>query len=250
MHGIQDRLKALADETLLAPPASARQATLDAMAEAATASATASAAGTPGQRDAEQGPPSARSLWSSVQRRSGIRGISTLARAAVWVVLVGAAVTAGMIAIQGSSPAPEPGELAASLSPTSVANATDAAQVTGVTEARDAADMEAPTTATPETMAANEARESSEAMFELAVASAQLDLLLADLPRSRQVMRLGTAGTIIGLEDQIRLIDSEIERADAVAAPLEIRTALMRDRVDVLNALYYVRYAQSNAFAF
>jgi hypothetical protein len=89
-----------------------------------------------------------------------------------------------------------------------------------------------------------------EAYFELVEASAQLDALLAVLPPPRRVMRAGTASTIVGLEDRIALIDAELYRSQAEATPPGYRNALMRDRVEVMNALVNVRYAQSRAFVY
>jgi hypothetical protein len=86
--------------------------------------------------------------------------------------------------------------------------------------------------------------------FELAEQSAHLDALLAVLPPPRRVMRAGTASTIVGLEDRIALIDAELYRSSLQSAPDDYRVALLRDRVEVMNALVNVRYAQSRAFLF
>lgn len=76
-----------------------------------------------------------------------------------------------------------------------------------------------------------------------------LEQLLATMPQ-RQLMRVSTAGTIVGLEDRLALIDGALRRAEADGVPVGYRTALLRDRVDVMNALVTVRYVQSNAFHF
>jgi hypothetical protein len=86
--------------------------------------------------------------------------------------------------------------------------------------------------------------------FELAEQSAHLDALLAVLPPQRRVMRADTASTIVDLEDRIALIDAELYRSAVQAAPADYRVALLRDRVEVMNALVNVRYAQSRAFVF
>ena len=82
----------------------------------------------------------------------------------------------------------------------------------------------------------------------LAEQSALLELMLAELPPQRPVMRVSTAGTIVGLEDRLALLDAELVRANTDAP--EYRVALMRDRVEVMNALVSVRYAQSRAFTY
>jgi hypothetical protein len=89
------------------------------------------------------------------------------------------------------------------------------------------------------------------AYLALAETSSRLERILAEAPPPRQVMRVSTAGTIVGLEDQIALIDAALARAPAPGGELpgEYRTLLMRDRVAVMNALVHVRYAQSYAFS-
>jgi hypothetical protein len=79
--------------------------------------------------------------------------------------------------------------------------------------------------------------------------SQRLEQILAELPQ-RRVMRVSTAGTIAGLEDQIALIDAQLTRADGGTIAPAYRAALMRNRVDVMSALVNVRYAQSRAFNF
>lgn len=86
--------------------------------------------------------------------------------------------------------------------------------------------------------------------IQLIAASVLLEETLRQLPPPRQVMRVSTAGTVVALEDRISLIDAEFERAAAEAGPPEYRTALLRERVDAMNALVNVRYAQSSAFSF
>lgn len=115
-----------------------------------------------------------------------------------------------------------------------------------------ALDLEEPADA-PETAAvdAPDAPETAAAdalYYDLLAESALLEELLDELPPPRRVMRVSTAGTIVGLEERIALIDAALDRADAGSGPPEFRTALMRDRVDVMHALVNVRYAQSRAF--
>jgi len=92
------------------------------------------------------------------------------------------------------------------------------------------------------------AEEAEPTYFELVQQTAQLEELLALMPAPRRAMRAGTASTIVGLEDRIALIDVVLESSDA--AEPEYREALMRDRVEIMNALVNVRYAQSRAFVF
>lgn len=78
--------------------------------------------------------------------------------------------------------------------------------------------------------------------------AARQEQVLALLPEPRRVMRADTASTIVGLEDSITLIDAALYSSED-ADPL-YREALMRDRVEAMNALINVRYAQSRAFIF
>jgi len=80
--------------------------------------------------------------------------------------------------------------------------------------------------------------------------SARLERSLFALPAQRPVMTAGTAGTIATLEGQIAHIDSELSLATAAGAEDEYREVLWRERVEVMNALLQVRYAQSQLFEF
>jgi hypothetical protein len=82
---------------------------------------------------------------------------------------------------------------------------------------------------------------------ELLAESARLERLLLALPRGGQVMKASTAGTIVGLEDQVAYIDERLTFAAASGSQREYRQALWRERVDVMNALVQVRYAQVNS---
>lgn len=94
------------------------------------------------------------------------------------------------------------------------------------------------------------ATESDAIYYELIEQSAWLEQVYAQLPPQRRVMRADTASTIVGLEDRIALIDAAIDRAASEPTPPEYRVALMQNRIEVMNALVNVRYAQSRAFTF
>ena len=80
--------------------------------------------------------------------------------------------------------------------------------------------------------------------------SARLERLLLELPRHGRVMNAATAGTIVGLEDRVALIDERLMLAAASGAEPERRQVLWRERVDVMNALVQVRYAQARDIGF
>src|SRR5690606_15320569 len=81
----------------------------------------------------------------------------------------------------------------------------------------------------------------------LVAESARLELMLAALDRPPRLMNAGTALTIAGLEDYIVLVDEQLNYAEARDVDLRYREALWRERVDAMNALLHVRYAQARA---
>lgn len=74
--------------------------------------------------------------------------------------------------------------------------------------------------------------------------SVRLERMLSQLPQ-RSVIRAGTASTIAGLEDRITLIDAQLMVGSARGLPSAEKQALWRERVDLMNALVHVRYAQA-----
>lgn len=78
--------------------------------------------------------------------------------------------------------------------------------------------------------------------------SARLEQLLAELPAPRPVMVGSTAGTIVGLEDRIALVDAQLSYAAAQDLAPTYREALWGERVELMNALLYVRFAQTQAY--
>jgi hypothetical protein len=82
----------------------------------------------------------------------------------------------------------------------------------------------------------------------LVAESARLERLLAEMPPQSHVVRLGTVSTIVGLEDQIALLDEQLFYGDAIGLESPQRAALWSERVDLMNALILVRAAQDNVF--
>jgi hypothetical protein len=80
---------------------------------------------------------------------------------------------------------------------------------------------------------------------ELVQESARLDRVLRRMPHQRPMMSAETATTIAGLEDRIALIDEQITYSNARGVPQPQRVALWGERVDLMNALVHVRYAQA-----
>jgi len=80
--------------------------------------------------------------------------------------------------------------------------------------------------------------------------SARLDGALRRLSYQRPMMSGETASTIVGLEERIALIDEQLTYSNARGAPQPQRTALWGERVELMNALVHVRYAQAQPTGF
>lgn len=81
----------------------------------------------------------------------------------------------------------------------------------------------------------------------LVAESARLERLLSELP-SRPLMIGSTAGTIVGLEDRIAFVDAQLSYAAAEDLEPTYREALWGERVELMNALVYVRFAQMQPY--
>jgi hypothetical protein len=82
----------------------------------------------------------------------------------------------------------------------------------------------------------------------LVAESARLEQLLAELPAPRPLMVGATAGTVVGLEDRIALIDAQLSYAAARDLAPPYREALWGERVELMSALVYVRFAQTQGY--
>jgi hypothetical protein len=89
-----------------------------------------------------------------------------------------------------------------------------------------------------------------DAYASLIAESVRLERMLGQLRGPPRVMSAGTAGTIAGLEDRIALVDEQLTFAAGRNVDPRQRAALWRERVDVMNALLQVRYAQSEGNVF
>jgi hypothetical protein len=84
----------------------------------------------------------------------------------------------------------------------------------------------------------------------LVAESARLDRALGQLRYQRPLMSGATASTIAGLEDRIAFIDEQLTYGSARELPQPERTALWGERVELMNALVHVRYAQAQPTGF
>lgn len=80
--------------------------------------------------------------------------------------------------------------------------------------------------------------------------SARLERLLNAIPYRRRLVNAGTATTISGLEDRIGQVDEVLMYASVNGLQPEQTVALWQERVDLMNALVEVRYAQAQRFGF
>jgi hypothetical protein len=97
-----------------------------------------------------------------------------------------------------------------------------------------------------------EAGEAGEArdvgMASLLARSRRLEAALDALPQRPRLTSASTAGTIAELEDRIALIDYRL--AEGVALSEAEQEALWRERVELMETLVKVRYAQARLYAF
>ncbi|HXS79599.1 MAG TPA: hypothetical protein VN818_04900 [Gammaproteobacteria bacterium] len=82
----------------------------------------------------------------------------------------------------------------------------------------------------------------------LVAESARLERLLAEMPPPRRVVVGSTAGTIVGLEDRIAYVDAQLSYAAARDLAPKYRVALWDERVELMNTLVLVRFAQTQGF--
>lgn len=80
--------------------------------------------------------------------------------------------------------------------------------------------------------------------------SARLERLLNNIPYRPRMVNAGTATTISGLEDRIGQVDEVLMYGSVYGLQPEQTVALWQERVDLMNALVEVRYAQAQRFGF
>lgn len=84
----------------------------------------------------------------------------------------------------------------------------------------------------------------------LVAESQRLESLLAALPAEPRLTRAHTALTVADLEDRLRWVDYRLNLAREAGLASDDATPLWRERVDLLNSLVAVRYAQVRTVAF
>jgi hypothetical protein len=84
----------------------------------------------------------------------------------------------------------------------------------------------------------------------LVAESQRLESLLAALPAEPRLTRAQTALTVADLEDRIQWVDYRLDLASEAGLADERAQRLWRERVDLLNSLVVVRYAEARTVAF
>ena len=84
----------------------------------------------------------------------------------------------------------------------------------------------------------------------LVAESQRLESLLASLPNQPRLTRAQTALTVADLEDRIQWVDYRLNLASEAGLADEPAEKLWRERVDLLNSLVAVRYAEARTVAF
>ncbi len=80
--------------------------------------------------------------------------------------------------------------------------------------------------------------------------SQQLERTLRALPRGPQVVSGGTAGTIGELQDRIAMVDYQMSVAQLDRDDPDVARRLWQERIELMNSLLAVRYAQAQQVSF
>ena len=80
--------------------------------------------------------------------------------------------------------------------------------------------------------------------------SARLERLLNEIRYQPRLMNAATATTIAGLQDQIALVDQQLMYSRVNGLQATQAEALWQERVDLMNALLQVRFAQAQRIGF
>jgi hypothetical protein len=164
------------------------------------------------------------SAWSGIQRHAARQP----KHSRVWMFTSGMGVAAALMLVgllvlraERSTPPVQPAPLASTTSP-----ANDA----GAQSATSATDAQSPATA-----------DSRDALIER---SRQLEAALAAVRFDPQLVNAGTAATIETLQDHIAFVDYRLSMEAEDPLPPEQERRLWQQRVDLMDSLVNVRYAQ------
>lgn len=80
--------------------------------------------------------------------------------------------------------------------------------------------------------------------------SRQLDLMLQELPNRPRVERVAMAATLDSFEDRIQWLDAQLTHGAVPAQDEQRIRTLWRERVELMDSLVKVRYAQAGSVSF
>ena len=83
------------------------------------------------------------------------------------------------------------------------------------------------------------------AVARLVEQSRELDELLQKMPRRPEVQRVSMAGTVDRIEQRVQWLDVQLSAVPAGAADDSVSRRLWRERVDLMDSLVAMRYAES-----
>jgi len=90
---------------------------------------------------------------------------------------------------------------------------------------------------------------SANAVTSLVIRSQELESRLRQLPRRPHIERGGTAITISALQNRIQWVDYQLSLADEVGMSERQSTQLWKDRVQLMDTLVAVRFAEAHRLA-
>jgi hypothetical protein len=93
-------------------------------------------------------------------------------------------------------------------------------------------------------------RDTNDELVALIDQSRQLDLMLQELPNRPRVERVTMAATLDSIEDRIQWLDAQLTHGAVREQDEERMHRLWRERVELMDSLVKVRYAQAGTVSF
>lgn len=93
-------------------------------------------------------------------------------------------------------------------------------------------------------------RSTTDELVALIEHSRQLDLMLQELPNRPRVERVAMAATLDSIENRIQWLDAELTHGVVPAEDEQRIRTLWRERVELMDSLVKVRYAQAGSVSF
>jgi hypothetical protein len=93
-------------------------------------------------------------------------------------------------------------------------------------------------------------RDTTDELVALIDQSRQLDLMLQELPNRPRVERVAMAATLDSIEDRIQWLDAQLTHGAVPEQDEQHVRTLWRERVELMDSLVKVRYAQAGTVSF